>query len=117
MDISVIIVNYNTSDLIKSCIDSILRQVNTQFEVIVIDNASSDNSLDVLKQYGSNVKLIKNQQDSHITLSICAISYVGNLTSTRMEARRDIIERVKNEQISFGALIFQRGRYGSPGYP
>jgi GT2 family glycosyltransferase len=41
MDVSVIIVNYNTPDLTKNCIDSIYQfSLSSQFEVILIDNAS-----------------------------------------------------------------------------
>ena len=41
MDVSVIIVNYNTPELTKNCIDSIYQySLTSQFEVILIDNAS-----------------------------------------------------------------------------
>lgn len=47
MDVSVIIVNYNTKDLTENCINSIFEQTKgLQFEVIVIDNASIDGSKD-----------------------------------------------------------------------
>ena len=45
MDVSVIIVNYNTYEMTIECIDSIVR--NTQgvsYEIIVVDNASTDGS-------------------------------------------------------------------------
>lgn len=45
MDVSVIIVNYNTLDLTKNCIESIFQNTNgVVFEVILVDNASSDGS-------------------------------------------------------------------------
>lgn len=49
IDVSIIIVNYNTSELTKSCIESIYRQTQKRrFEVIVIDNASTDGSYENL---------------------------------------------------------------------
>lgn len=63
MDVSVIIVNYNTGDLIQRCVDSVLRQTDCQFEVIVVDNASQDNSLDVLQSYDDRIKLIANAKN------------------------------------------------------
>lgn len=52
MDISVIIVNYNTGQITKECLDSIFAQThNITFEVIVVDNASTDNSYQLLSNY------------------------------------------------------------------
>lgn len=45
MDVSILIVNYNTLEITKSCIDSIFKQTSgIKFEVIVVDNASTDES-------------------------------------------------------------------------
>jgi len=47
MDVSVIIVNYNTKDLTQKCIDSVfLHTSGVKFEVVLIDNCSSDGSVD-----------------------------------------------------------------------
>ncbi|MBM3435695.1 MAG: glycosyltransferase [Bacteroidetes bacterium] len=45
-EISIIIVNYNSSDLLSGCIESILSHIHIDFEIIVYDNASSDGSAD-----------------------------------------------------------------------
>ena len=45
MDVSIIIVNYNTWELTSQCIDSIYRITEAvSFEVILVDNASVDGS-------------------------------------------------------------------------
>ncbi len=44
IDVSVIIVNWNTSELLRGCLESIRAQTTARFEVVVIDNASSDGS-------------------------------------------------------------------------
>lgn len=50
IDVSVIIVNYNTKDLTNQCIDSIFDKTkDVCFEVIVVDNASTDGSIELLK--------------------------------------------------------------------
>ncbi|MBN2225442.1 MAG: glycosyltransferase family 2 protein [Deltaproteobacteria bacterium] len=58
MDVSVIVVNYNTADIITSCINSILMQKNITYEIIVVDNASADSSIEVLKKIDFSGKLI-----------------------------------------------------------
>lgn len=52
MDISVIIVNYNTKEITKQCLDSIYKWTkDVDFEVIVVDNASCDGSQSMLESY------------------------------------------------------------------
>lgn len=51
MDVSIIIVNYNTCVLTAQCIDSIFEKTkDISFEVILVDNASTDNSHEYFKQ-------------------------------------------------------------------
>jgi len=51
IDISVVIVSYNTAKIITPTIESVLMQDNINYELIIIDNNSPDNSAEVLKQY------------------------------------------------------------------
>lgn len=47
MDVSIIIVNYNTKQLTSDCINSIFEKtIDLSYEVIVVDNASNDGSID-----------------------------------------------------------------------
>lgn len=58
MKVSVIIVNYNGKKFIAECLDSILASSYPNFEVVVVDNASTDKSLEYLKKkYGKNRKV------------------------------------------------------------
>ena len=45
MDISVVIVTYNSAGQIEDCLASLGRQTGVSFETIVVDNASQDDSL------------------------------------------------------------------------
>ncbi|MDQ5984342.1 MAG: N-acetylglucosaminyl-diphospho-decaprenol L-rhamnosyltransferase [Syntrophus sp. SKADARSKE-3] len=61
MDISVIIVNWNTRDLLKDCLSSVFRTLtNAAFEVIVVDNGSSDGSVEMVRESFPSVRLIAN---------------------------------------------------------
>lgn len=60
MDLSIIIVNYNTKDLLKECIDSIAKHTKgKKYEIIVIDNASADGSPEEVGKLARRLKLIK----------------------------------------------------------
>lgn len=57
---SVIIVNWNVADSLKACLDSILATKFTDLEIIVVDNASSDQSISQLKSHFPKITLIAN---------------------------------------------------------
>ena len=55
MKISVIVVNYNGESYIEECLDSVLKSMGPSFEIVVVENGSSDGSLKLLKrEYGNN---------------------------------------------------------------
>lgn len=57
MQVSVIILTYNRCSDLKRCLDSVMRQTFKDFEIIVIDNASTDGTPFLLKNYP--VKVIR----------------------------------------------------------
>jgi GT2 family glycosyltransferase len=62
MDVSVIIVNYNTCDLTLQCISSIFEKTNNiDFEIVVIDNASEDESCTSIREKFPQVILVESK--------------------------------------------------------
>ena len=62
--ISVIIPAYNSENFIEESIDSVLRQTYTDFEIIVVNDGSTDNTLSILKGYEekySNITIINKE--------------------------------------------------------
>lgn len=55
--VSIIVPVHNSSKYIKSCLDSIINQTYKKIEIIVIENGSTDNSLEILKSYKDKIKL------------------------------------------------------------
>lgn len=61
MDLSVIVVSYNTKDLLKKCLASVFAsQTSYQFEVLVSDNGSRDGSPEMVKTDFSQARLLEN---------------------------------------------------------
>lgn len=63
-DISIIIVSWNTCNILRGCLRSIYEQTDgIAYEVIVIDNASSDDSVDMVKKEFPQTILIANSDN------------------------------------------------------
>lgn len=64
MELSIIIVTWNSEEFVGSCLESILGVADeSQFEIIVVDNASSDRTISVVHQFLPRVKLIENKKN------------------------------------------------------
>ncbi|UMQ40276.1 glycosyltransferase [Chryseobacterium sp. Y16C] len=66
MKFSILIANYNNGKYFKSCYDSIIAQSFKDWEVIIVDDASTDNSLELIKNLidgDSRFKLFINSQN------------------------------------------------------
>lgn len=57
--VSVIIPNYNHSPYLVQRIESVLNQTFRDFEVIILDDCSTDNSLEIIESYRANPKVSK----------------------------------------------------------
>ncbi|WP_426451099.1 glycosyltransferase family 2 protein [Paenibacillus sp. S-38] len=60
MDLSIIILNYNTRELTLQCLESVYRSQGCSFEVIVVDNASKDDSVATIEREYPSVTLVAN---------------------------------------------------------
>lgn len=56
--ISIVIPAYNCESYIKKCLDSILKQSFKELEIIVVNNGSTDKTIDILKGYKNRIKLV-----------------------------------------------------------
>ena len=61
--VSIIVLNYNAGKLLHNCINSIKKSNYKNFEIIVVDNISSDNSQNECKKRFPEIKLIQNNKN------------------------------------------------------
>lgn len=68
--VSVIVPNYNHAPYLKPRIDSIVNQTYHDFELILLDDCSTDNSREILESYRSNphvTHIVYNEQNGRNT--------------------------------------------------
>lgn len=94
---SVIIPNWNGEKLLKICLPSLKKQTFKQFEVIVVDNGSTDGSVDYIKKYFPEVKLIELKSNSgfaaavNLGIKICVGEYII-LINNDTEVEKDCLK-------------------------
>ena len=71
--VSIIILNYNAGNLLLNCVDSVFKSTYSNFEVLVVDNISTDNSHITCKEKFEKIHLIENKEN----LGYCEGNNVG----------------------------------------
>lgn len=89
--ISICIPMYNAARFIKDCIDSVLSQSFKDFELLVVDDGSTDDSCDIFNSIKDNrIRLIQNKHD-----------YVGSLNMLLDEAKGKYIARMDADDVMY----------------
>ncbi|MDA9663653.1 glycosyltransferase family 2 protein [Candidatus Pelagibacter sp.] len=65
MKFSILITSYNKEQYIEECIKSCLRQTHKNFEIILCDNYSTDNSNQIFDKYKKDIKLFRKKRISN----------------------------------------------------
>lgn len=69
--ISVVMAVYNGEKYLRTAIDSILNQTYPDFEFIIIDDCSTDNTVNILKSYtDARIKVVRNEQNLRLPASL-----------------------------------------------
>lgn len=86
-EITVLMPNYNNAPFLKEAIDSILNQTFDNFIFLIVDDGSTDKSLDIIKSYSDKrIVLIEKNKNSGIvdTLNI-GLEYITTKYAIRMD--------------------------------
>jgi glycosyltransferase involved in cell wall biosynthesis len=100
MKISIITVVYNNSEFIEDCINSVLSQSYDDIEYIIIDGASTDGTLEIVKQYAAGIAKIVSEPDRGIYdamnkgLSLATGEVIGILNSDDFYPHLHVLKRV-----------------------
>jgi len=65
VEVSICIPTYNGARYIEACLDSALGQTYSNYEILVVDDGSTDDTLDILYRYAANNKQIRLIHNEH----------------------------------------------------
>lgn len=90
--VSIIILNYNGKKYLYDCIDSVLKQSYSNFEIILFDNNSEDGSIDYIKSnfIDQRIKIIPNNKN---------LGFAGGNNKAIEYCKNDIIILLNNDTI------------------
>ena len=118
--ISVITVNYNNGDLLETTIKSVIEQTFSDYEYIVIDGGSTDNSVSIIEKYSDSISYWVSEKDKGIYnamnkgITKAAGDYCLFINSGDTLYEKDTLEKavefLNADFISGGALVVEPAR-------
>lgn len=91
MKVTVLLVVYNGARHLSECIESVLTQTYSSFEFLVVDDGSTDTTVDIVRGYTDRrIRLIKNHHD-----------YIDSLNLGMSLANGDCVARIDADDVMF----------------
>lgn len=118
MKVSIITVVYKNKDTIKDAIESVLNQTYKNIEYIIVDGASTDGTVEIIKSYGNKIDKFISEPDNGIYdamnkgIKLATGDIIGFLNSDDFYASNNVLEKVTNEFIDkkvdsvYGDLVY-----------
>lgn len=119
MKVSVLIPVYNSENYLAEAIESVLNQSFKEFELVVVDDGSSDNSLNIAKEHALKDKRVKvlhkknggRASALNYALGICSGEYLAFLDSddimadNRLKIEAEFLDKHKEIDLVYGDMI------------
>lgn len=107
-DLGIVILNWNTSALLRRCLETVLENEGISFRVIVVDNASTDDSVAMVRQHFPTVEVIESQVNGGYpygnNLGLRAFGYADGGRPSRADAPRYALLLNPDTEVPQGAL-------------
>lgn len=107
---SIIIPVYNSEQFLKQCLDSVLAQTFDDFQVICIDDGSTDNSFNILTRYklkDKRIKVISQENCGQGSARNKGIEYVLNNSMSEYIYFLDSDDYIEPDLLKFALDIFE----------
>lgn len=100
MKVSIITVTHNSARFLQDCIDSVISQTYTDIEHVVVDGASSDGTVDIIKKNNNHIAKWVSEKDNGMYdainkgMQMATGDVIGILNSDDMLASAGVIEQI-----------------------
>lgn len=104
-DLSIIILNYNVKELLVKCLESVLKSLQGtgyRVQIIVVDNASSDGSVEEVKKRYSNIEILENKKN---------LGYAAGNNTAIPKAKAPVVLFLNPDTIVVGKAIQKSYQY------
>jgi len=113
--VSVVIPNYNGALYLKEAVSSVIEQDYSDKEIIVVDDGSTDNSIEILKEFGSNIILVESKNSGaatarNIGMSMARGEFIAFLDSDDVWANNKLRLQVEYMQKNELDLVYCHGQ-------
>ena len=108
--VSIVVVNYNGKELLKRVLDSVYNLSYRNYKIILVDNASSDGSVDFVRKNYKKVKIVQNSKNEgyvgvNSALKFCNGKYIFFLNND-IELEKDcLMELLKAAKSTKAAML------------
>ena len=111
---SFIVPVYNTSKYLKKCLDSLVKQNFKDFDIIIVNDGSTDNSKDIIKKYESKYSNIKVINEENQGLSMARNNGVKKVSGKYIifidsddYVEKDLLKQIDKEIAGVDVLRYQ----------
>ncbi len=102
MKVTIITVTYNSAKFLRDCIDSVVNQSYQNIEHILIDAASTDGTIEIIKEYENKIARWVTEKDNGMYdainkgMEMATGDVIGILNSDDMLASKEVIASIVN---------------------
>ena len=98
--VSAIVVNYNRAELLRECLKSLTQQSYHSLEILVVDNGSSDHSLEVVRSFSDKrIRLLPLDHN---------LGFAGGCNVAIWKAKGEFVALINNDAVATQAWIEER---------
>lgn len=130
MSVSIVLVSFNTKDLTRNCLKSVYEKTDgLDFDIFVVDNASTDGSAEMIKEEFPHVKLIESKENlgfgnaNNLAISQSVAKYIFLLNTDTILINNavkilfDFMEKPENKNVgACGGQLFDENMKNNLSY-